>query len=92
MKQCLLMGAPVLLKIAAPKKEPPAPIYLKLVEAGIDEACKYAERDGNAFSDMEPALQDYMIDTYNLLKWYFHWTKNAPAKWARLYQIFESKE
>lgn len=92
MKQRMLMGAPVLLKIAAPKQEPPALIYLKLTESAIDEACKYAERDNRSLSEMDEAMQDYMIDTYNLLKWYFHWTKNAPVKWARLYQLFETKE
>ena len=92
MNTCLLMSAPVLLKIAAPKKEPPALIFLKLAESAIDEACKYAERDGNALCNMDEAMQEYMLDTYNLFNWYFHWTKKAPAKWARLYQLFEMEE
>lgn len=89
MKQRLLMGAPVLLKIAAPKKEAPSAMYLKLVESAIDEACKFAERDGRSFDDMDSDSQEFMVDTYKLFNWFFHWTKKAPVKWARLYQMFE---
>lgn len=92
MKQRLLMGAPVLMKIAAPKKEAPSALYLKLTETALDEACEYIRRDDKSFTQMDEVAQDYMIDAYNLFNWYFHWTKKAPAKWQRLYQLFEMEE
>ena len=89
MVKCL-MGAPVLLKIAAKKSEPPHMIFLRLAQQSFDDAEKWL-RAGEVFDfdELDEATQDFMIDTYKLKKWYVQFDKWDSKRWSALTKLFE---
>jgi len=96
MRQKRLIGAPVLLKIAAQKSEPPAQRFLELAANELDYAAFLATFNKvtiENFETFDEETQNYFVDCYKLWQWFLFWSAvEPPAKWQVLKNLFDKEE